>query len=138
MGFRFAMGPNAPRWITSSQELRPDSFLSRPKSKESNMEHHTNRPSSKTDCNRLAYGAARAEEVVTGWPDGPTLRLKDLLKMLCVSKSKAYELMKSDPDFPKGIPLYDSDRSPKFYWAHEAIAWIEGRASRFRSQQEGN
>lgn len=102
------------------------------------MEHHTNPPSSNAECNQPTHGAARAGGVATGWPDSPTLRLKDLLKMLSVSKSKAYELMKTDPQFPKGVPLYDSDRSPKFYWSHEAIAWIEGRASKFRTQQEGN
>lgn len=102
------------------------------------MEHHTNRPSSNADCNQSTHEATRADGVTTGWPDGPILRLKDLLKMLSVSKSKAYELMKTDPEFPKGVPLYESDRSPKFYWSHEAIAWIEGRASKFRTQQEGN
>ncbi|WP_442682292.1 helix-turn-helix transcriptional regulator [Stenotrophomonas sp. JC08] len=70
------------------------------------------------------------------WPNSPTLRLKELIKLLRVSRSKAYELMKSDPDFPKGIPLYDSELSPKFYWTHEAIAWAEGRAAKFRRGQE--
>jgi predicted DNA-binding transcriptional regulator AlpA len=68
-------------------------------------------------------------------PDGPTLLLKGLLKVTRVSRSKAYELMKSDPDFPKGIPLYDSDRSPRFYWTHEALAWIESRATKFNNQK---
>ncbi|MBN4936460.1 AlpA family phage regulatory protein [Stenotrophomonas maltophilia] len=67
-----------------------------------------------------------------GWPDSPTLRLKELIVLLRVSRSKAYELMKTDPDFPKGIPLYDSELSPKFYWTHEAMAWAEGRAAKFR------
>ncbi|KAF1687962.1 hypothetical protein B1992_00545 [Pseudoxanthomonas broegbernensis] len=71
------------------------------------------------------------------WPDSPTLRFKDLLKVLSVSRSKAYELMKIDPDFPKGIPLYDSDQSPKFYWTHEAIAWVEGRANKVSIRREG-
>ncbi|WP_295909978.1 AlpA family phage regulatory protein [uncultured Xanthomonas sp.] len=71
-----------------------------------------------------------------GWPDSPTLRLKELIKLLRVSRSKAYELMKSDPDFPKGIPLYDSEQSPKFYWTHEAMAWAEGRAAKFRRAME--
>ena len=70
------------------------------------------------------------------WPDSPTLRLKELIKLLRVSRSKAYELMKSDPDFPKGIPLYDSELSPKFYWTHEAMAWAEGRAVKFRRAKE--
>lgn len=77
------------------------------------------------------YSAGKA-----GWPDSPTLRLKELIKLLRVSRSKAYELMKTDPDFPKGIPLYDSELSPKFYWTHEAMAWVEGRAVKFRRAKE--
>lgn len=54
-----------------------------------------------------------------------------------MSRSKAYELMKVDPGFPKGTPLYDGDNSPKFYWTHEAIAWVEGRSSRVQARQGG-
>jgi hypothetical protein len=46
--------------------------------------------------------------------------------------------MKSDPDFPQGIPLYDSDQSPKFYWTHEAMAWVEARSNKFRNRKKGN
>lgn len=69
-------------------------------------------------------------------PDSPTLRLKELLKVVRVSRSKAYELMKTDPDFPKGIPLYDGNHSPKFYWTHEALAWVEARSNKFRNQSQ--
>lgn len=69
-------------------------------------------------------------------PDSPTLRLKELLKVVQVSRSKAYELMKTDPDFPKGIPLYDGSQSPKFYWTHEALAWVEARSNKFRNQSQ--
>lgn len=69
-------------------------------------------------------------------PDSPTLRLKELLKVVRVSRSKAYELMKTDPDFPKGIPLYDGNQSPKFYWTHEALAWVEARSNKFRNQSQ--
>lgn len=69
-------------------------------------------------------------------PEGPTLRLKELLNVTQVSRSKAYELMKSDPEFPKGVPLYDGDRSPKFYWTHEAMAWVAERSNKFRSQRK--
>ncbi|MCL1553740.1 helix-turn-helix transcriptional regulator [Xanthomonas nasturtii] len=71
-------------------------------------------------------------------PDSPTLSFKGLLKITGVSKSKAYELKKTDPTFPKGIPLYDSDRSPRLYWTHEAIAWVEGRANKLRIRQGCN
>lgn len=76
--------------------------------------------------------------VHAGWPDSPILRLKELIKLLQVSRSKAYELMKTDPDFPKGIPLYDCELSPKFYWTHEAISWLDGRAEKFRNRQKEN
>ncbi len=82
--------------------------------------------------------AANAEVTKVGWPSGPTMRFKELIKLLSVSKSKAYELMKTDPDFPKGIPLYEGGRSPKFYWTREAIAWIEGRASKIHTQRRDN
>ncbi|WP_313207283.1 AlpA family phage regulatory protein [Stenotrophomonas sp.] len=68
----------------------------------------------------------------------PTLRLKDLLKVMSIGRSQAYVLMKTDPTFPKGVPLYDSENSPKFYWTHEAIAWLQGRASKVAHSMEGN
>ncbi len=83
-----------------------------------------------------AVSDANQTDSKAGWPDSPTLRLKELIKLLRVSRSKAYELMKTDPDFPKGIPLYDSELSPKFYWTHEAMAWAEGRAVKFRRAKE--
>lgn len=70
-------------------------------------------------------------------PEGPTLRFKGLLRVTQVGKSKAYELIRSDNSFPKGIPLYDGRNSPKFYWTHEALAWVESRAAKFRGN-EGN
>lgn len=65
---------------------------------------------------------------------GPTVRIDGLLEITRVSRSAAYVLMKTDPDYPKGIPLYDSEHSPKFYWTHEAIAWVESRSNKFRNQ----
>lgn len=71
-------------------------------------------------------------------PDSPTLAFKGLLKVTNLSRSKAYELMKSDPDFPQGIPLYDGERSPKFYWTHEVMAWLEARSNKFRNESKDN
>ncbi|MTI73507.1 MAG: hypothetical protein FH747_07620 [Stenotrophomonas sp.] len=62
----------------------------------------------------------------------PNLRFKELLSFMRVSKSKAYELIKKDPTFPKGIPLYDGERSPKVYRVSDALAWIEMRSSKHR------
>lgn len=66
---------------------------------------------------------------------GPTVRIDGLLEITCVSRSAAYVLMKTDPDYPKGIPLYNGENSPKFYWTHEAIAWVESRSNKYRTQQ---
>lgn len=68
-------------------------------------------------------------------PEGPTLRFEGLLKVTNVRKSKAYELLKTDPSFPKGVPLYDGRNSPKFYWTHEALAWVETRTTTFRGKE---
>ena len=67
---------------------------------------------------------------------GPAVRIDGLSEITCVSRSKAYELMQTDPTFPKGIPLYDSDNSPRFYWTHEAVAWLEARSNKFRNMSE--
>ncbi len=69
---------------------------------------------------------------------GPTVRIDGLLEITCVSRSAAYVLMKTDSSYPKGIPLYDGEHSPKFYWTHEALAWVEARSNKFRNQQMGN
>jgi hypothetical protein len=69
---------------------------------------------------------------------GPTLRHKDLVEVTSVSRAQSYVLMKEDQDYPQGIPLYDSENSPKFYWTHEAFAWLKGRSDKFRNQQKDN
>ena len=75
--------------------------------------------------------------------DEPLLRFAELIKLTKVGRSKAYELMNPkssafDPEYPAGFPLFDSPRSPKAYWRHEALAWIEGRSNKFRNQQQRN
>lgn len=99
------------------------------------MKHMTNNLREGVDKSKTLSDENQTDNKA-GWPDSPTLRLKELIKLLRVSRSKAYELMKTDPDFPKGIPLYDSELSPKFYWTHEAMAWAEGRAVKFRRAKE--
>lgn len=71
----------------------------------------------------------------------PVLRFHEFLAVTKVGKSKAYDLMNPkspgyDPDFPTGFPLFDSPRSPKGYWRHEAMAWLDGRSKKFRKQQK--
>ena len=67
-------------------------------------------------------------------PESSNLRFKELITFMRMSKSKAYELIKSDPCFPQGIPLYDGDRSPKIYRLTDALAWIEMRSNKRRGQ----
>ncbi|OOG51258.1 hypothetical protein B0E50_00590 [Rhodanobacter sp. C01] len=73
----------------------------------------------------------------------PVIRFRELLSITRVGRSKAYTLMNPqspgfDPDYPTGFPLFDSPRSPKAFYRHEAIAWIEGRANKKRQFQKGN
>lgn len=72
--------------------------------------------------------------------DEPILRFSEFLRVVKVGRSKAYDLMNPkssahDPEFPTGFQLFDSPRSPKGYWRHEAIAWARGRSNKFRNQQ---
>lgn len=83
-------------------------------------------------------GTVQAGAMPAWQPDGPNLRFKEFLRVLRVSKSKAYELIKKDPAFPKGIPLYDSDRSPKVYRVSDALAWIEMRSNKSRNNNSPN
>ena len=74
-------------------------------------------------------------------PDSPTLTFNELQKVTKVKKTKAYRLMGKqypdyDPDYPQGIPLFDSERSPKFWWTHEALAWSKKREEKARGKQK--
>lgn len=66
----------------------------------------------------------------------PVLRFSELLTIVKGSKSKLRDVMSPvsknhDPSFPKGFPLYDSPSSPKLYWKHEVIAWLEARSNKY-------
>ena len=58
---------------------------------------------------------------------GPNLNFKELMRVTKVGRSKAYELMKSDPHFPIGTPLYDAPNSPRIFSTIQAAAWLERR-----------
>ncbi len=85
----------------------------------------------------------RPDEMWRRYVEAPIVRFRELLRVTQVGRSKAYELMNPkspgfDPDFPTGFPLFDSPRSPKVWYRHEAIAWVEGRANKQRQFQKGN
>jgi predicted DNA-binding transcriptional regulator AlpA len=67
---------------------------------------------------------------------GPVLRHKEMIKALSIGRSKSYEMAKKDPSFPKGIPLFDSENSPKIYSTHDVIAWLEARYQQFNNLSE--
>ena len=83
-----------------------------------------------TQESRSSAGTVQAGAMPRWEPDGPNLRFKEFVRLLRMGKSKAYELIKNDPDFPKGIPLFDSERSPKVYRVSDALAWIEMRRNK--------
>lgn len=96
---------------------------------------------SKSEANLVRVQTFTDERVVI--VAEPVLRFAELLALTKVRKSKAYDLMNPkspghDPDFPTGFPLFDSPRSPKGYWRHEAMAWLEGRSNKSRNQQKSN
>lgn len=89
-------------------------------------------PRAETGLGSVTQWKLAEQRVSLDWrPDGPTVRFKDLLKILRISRSKAYQLMQVDKTFPRGTPLYDSPRSPKFYWVQDAIVWLEARSNKF-------
>ena len=89
----------------------------------------------RTESNYAAFSAGLGQ--LPAWvPEGPVLRLPGLLKVTGMGRSKAYEVMKSDPEFPQGIPLFDSDRSPRFWWTEQVLAWMKGREAKFKRHLE--
>lgn len=63
-------------------------------------------------------------------PDGPTVRFHELLKVVRFGRSTAYKVFKEDPTFPKGTPLFDTPRSPRFWWYDQVIAWLRDREAK--------
>lgn len=83
--------------------------------------------------------SAAGPDLHPAWvPDGPALRFPELLKVIRMGRSSAYEMMKKNPDFPKGIPLFDSDRSPRFWWTDQVLAWMRGREAKVQRQVEAS
>lgn len=86
---------------------------------------------------------SRLNESWQRYVEEPIIRFHELLSITKVGRSKAYLLMNPkssefDPDYPTGFPLFDSPRSPKAFYRHEAIAWIEGRANKQRQFRKEN
>ena len=68
-----------------------------------------------------------------------TLDFDQLITETNLSRSKYFEITKEghvsfDPKFPKGFPLYDSERSPRVWWAHRVIAWLMHREEMTKTQ----
>jgi len=89
------------------------------------------------NCSTAMHADAALTYLAESLRDRPALSFKELLRVIPVGRSKAYVLMKEDPSFPKGVPLYDGENSPKFYWTHEAIAWLQDRAAKSGASKGG-
>lgn len=64
-----------------------------------------------------------------------TLNFDQLLEYTHLGRSTAYQKMQEkhanfDRTFPQGVPLHDGDRSPRFWWSHEVVAWLMQRDQR--------
>lgn len=69
----------------------------------------------------------------------PVVRTQGFFKITGVSRTRGYEMWNRkspywDPEFPVGFPLYDSPNSPKVFWVHEALAWLQARSNQHRNQ----
>lgn len=88
------------------------------------------------DSQDSAVIATELDQVPAWVPDGPILRFPDLLKVVGLKHSKVYELIKGDPEFPEGIPYFDSECSPRFWWTEQVLAWLKGRETKFKRRKE--
>ncbi len=96
------------------------------------MLHETNPlPSTRTRPRHSSHAAGISSpppSINAAWtPDGPTVRFGELLRIIRVGRSSAYALIKRDPTFPKGTPLFDSPRSPRVWWYDELVGWLRER-----------
>jgi hypothetical protein len=67
-----------------------------------------------------------------------TLDFDQFITETNVSRSKYFEMVNErhvnfDPRMPRGFPLYDSERSPRVWWAHRVIAWLMHREETHRT-----
>lgn len=95
------------------------------------------------DVLRSEIEGPRENENMRRYVEEPVVRFSELLRIMRVGRSKAYLLMNPsspqfDANFPKGFALFDSTNSPKGYWRHEAMAWLERRSKKFRNQDKEN
>lgn len=61
------------------------------------------------------------------------LRLRELCKMIGVSRSTVYNLLDKDASFPQGF--YPSERT-RAWLAVDVLAWIEARSNQATKQAE--
>ncbi len=60
------------------------------------------------------------------------LRARDVCDKIAVSRSRLYELMNDDPEFPKPFKDGDSRQAPNYWLEHELEAWMRLRMERAR------
>lgn len=80
------------------------------------MKNYANRLRLIPGCNPQLPEAVQAFSANVHRRDRPALRLRDLLKLVSLGRSRTFEL----------------------HWTPEVIAWIGRRANKFCGQREGN
>lgn len=60
------------------------------------------------------------------------LRARGVCDKIAVSRSKLYELMTDDPEFPQPLKDGDSRQAPNYWIEHEIEAWMRLRMERAR------
>nr|WP_256674675.1 AlpA family phage regulatory protein [Pseudomonas sp. ALS1131] len=62
-------------------------------------------------------------------PDATLIRMPELLALTGLQRSTVYKRLKSDPTFPKPVPLSDSiaRRAPVAWVLAEVQAWVQAR-----------
>lgn len=64
----------------------------------------------------------------------PVMRREEMAEFVCMGRSMSYKIGSEDPQFPKGVPIFDSENSPMFFWRHEALAWLIDKTNKYRNQ----
>lgn len=60
------------------------------------------------------------------------LRVRDVCDKIAVSRSRLYELMSEDLDFPQPLKDGDSRQAPNYWVEHEIEEWMRRRMERAR------
>ncbi|UYG08397.1 helix-turn-helix transcriptional regulator [Halomonas sp. M4R1S46] len=73
-----------------------------------------------------------AGNTTTEQPPLRFLKVRDVCDKIAVSRSRLYELLIEDEDFPKPFKDSDSRQAPNYWVEHEIEEWMRRRMERAR------